>query len=272
MWHRVVDCLDVAVEITSRVPAIDAQLDTVFATYRDTTHPPAVAYELAVADWPQLARDGVVASRHDDLLDLVPALERDLYVQVMARATGVLLHACAVTGRDGRALIFAGRSGAGKSTLIRALLDRGFAYLSEECVALATATCRGLARALHADDDRIAPPRGFASAPYVIRRPDGEHRTRLFLPPEARVWRGEAHAAAIVAIDHAANATGALEPTSVGAAMALLWPLVFRPDAAALATLPEVLVALARYRLITARPEQALDRALALAEELDVEP
>ncbi len=272
MWHRVVDCLDVPVEITSHVPAIDVQLDAVFATYREAVRQPTLRYELALADWPQLTRDGQVASRHDQVIDLVAALERDLYTQVMARARGVLLHACAIAGRGGRALVFAGKSGSGKSTLIRALLDRGFAYISEECVALLEGgTCRGLARALHGDE-QIDPPQGFATARYTIRSPDGEHQTRLFLPPESRVWRGNARAAAVVAIDHVEDASGELEPISGGVAMALLWPLVFRPDAAALITLPDVLDVMKTYRLITQRPEQALQRALALAAELDVVP
>lgn len=149
---------------------------------------------------------------------------------------------------------------------------RGFDYLTEECVALrADGTCHGLARALHVEDARIVPPSGFASERYVIVRSDGEHHTRLFQPPQDRVWRGAARVAAIVAIDHAPDAADTLSPLSSGAAIAALWPLVFRPDATALAELPPALHNVARYRMITSRPEIAFARAISLAEELGLD-
>lgn len=271
MWRRTVDCLGVAVQITSRVAELDRVLDSVFQTYAEVGGPPAVGYAL---DGLALARDGEPVRRCRVAIDLVAVLELDLYRQVLARARGLLLHAGAVVGRGGAALVFAGRSGAGKSTLVRGLLGRGFAYLSEECVAMVPGgACRGLARSLHVDDAAAEPPPGYTSGEYPIRRPGGEVRvTRLFQPPEAAIWRGAARAAALVAIDHAPDAVSALEPLGGGAALAQLWPAVFRPDAAAVADAGPVLDGVARYRLSTATPAEAIARALALAAELGVEP
>lgn len=271
MWRRTVDCLDVAVQVTSLVAELDAVLESVFRTYAEADRPPAVSYQLSDR---QLARDGEVIRRCREVIDLVAVLELDLYREVLARARGLLLHAGAVVGTGGAALVFAGRSGAGKSTLVRALLERGFRYLSEECVAMVPGgVCRGLARSLHMDGQAAAPPPGYQPGEYPIRLPGGALSvTRLLSPPEAAIWRGAARAAALVAIEHAPDAVSGLAPVGGGASLALLWPAVFRPDREAVADAGPVLDSVARYHLQTRAPEEAIERALALAAELGVEP
>lgn len=271
MWQRTIDCLGLAVELTSELPELAPQLTAVFRTYGDAARPPAVRYRLERGAWPQLVRDGAVVSRHDEVVDLVPALELELYTQVTARTPGLVLHAGAVVGASGRALIVAGPSGAGKSTLIRALLADGLRYLTEECVALAAdARCAGLARALHVDDDAIAVPPGFTCDDYVLRDAGGLRRARLFHPPAARVWRGDARAVAVIAIGHAPDAPDTLTRLSPGAALAALWPCVFRHDAGALADAGAALAASPAYRLHTRTPAAALAHVRALAQELGV--
>ena len=163
MWRRTIDCLGIAVGIESRLPALDALLVAVLRSYADASGLAAIEYVLSHAEWPQLARDGAVVARHDEDADLVPAVELDSYTQVLARVPGLPLHAGAVVGADGRALVVAGRSGSGKSTLVRALLTRGLSYLSEECVTLGPA-----ARVL-------ASPERFMSALTRARcRPDSQ--------------------------------------------------------------------------------------------------
>lgn len=271
MWRRTVDCLGIAVGIESRLPALDALLAALLRSYADAPGPAALEYVLGHAEWPQLERDGAVVARHDEDADLVPALELDLYAQVLARVPGLPLHAGAVVGANGRALVVAGRSGSGKSTLVRALLARGLSYLSEECVALAPGgTCLGLARALHVDPGEAALPPGLTLEPYPLR---GLARAPwLAHPPPRAIWRGSAHAAALIAIDHGPDAPGTLEPLTGGAALAALWPAVLRPDATALASAAEVLACVPAYRLSTRRPEHALERVATLAAELSIVP
>jgi energy-coupling factor transporter ATP-binding protein EcfA2 len=48
-----------------------------------------------------------------------------------------VLHAAAVTGRSGDALLLPGPNGSGKSTLVAGLLAAGFGYLSDDCVPIA---------------------------------------------------------------------------------------------------------------------------------------
>lgn len=271
MWRRTVDCLGIAVGIESRLPALDALLAAVLRSYADAPGPAVIEYVLGHAAWPQLARDGAVVTRRDEDADLVPALELDLYTQVIARVPGLPLHAGAVAGADGRALVVAGRSGSGKSTLVRALLARGLSYLSEECVALAPGgTCLGLARALHLDPGEAALPPGFMLEPYPLR---GVARALwLAHPPERAIWRAPARAAAVIAIDHGPDAPGTLEPLTAGAALAALWPAVLRPDATAIDGAAAVLAHVPAYRLSTRRPEHALDRVASLAAELAIVP
>jgi len=270
MWHRTIDCLGLAVAVTSPLPELAAQLTAVLGTYAETSRPADLVYQLDRGEYPQVVRGGQVVSAHDTPNDLVPALELDLYRAVISAVPGLVLHASALVGSSGAAIVFAGRSGAGKSTLVRALLARGFRYLSEECVALfANQRCLGLARSLHVDDAAIALPDGYTSDDYVLRGRVGAP-LRLFHPPEHVMWRGEAGTAAVVVIDHRPDADGALVRLSSGAALAALWPTVFQQDAGALDLATAGLDGVPTFQLHTSRPEQALERALALANELGV--
>lgn len=272
MWHRTVDCLGVSVDISSPVDELGGALAAVLRSYADAAAPAEVSYRLAMGTrWPELVRDGAVVDRYELPIDLVAGLELDLYQQVIERADGVLIHAGAVVGAGGDCLVVCGRSGAGKSTLVRALLGRGYAYLSEECVALQSGgLCLGLARALHVADDSVAVPPDFRCDPYPLRGLPGP-APRLFHPPERAMWRRPARLRALLAIDHA---PGADEMTRLGggAALSELWPVLFRRDRAAMAEAAGALGDAPRYRLRTSHPDQALARVLALAAELDVAP
>jgi hypothetical protein len=85
------------------------------------------------------------------------------------------------------------------------------------------------------------------------------------------IWRGPSRAVALIAIEHEPGAVAALEPLPGGAALAALWPAVFRPDQTAVADASSVFQEAARFRLRTARPNEALEQVLALAAELSVE-
>jgi hypothetical protein len=273
MWRRVIDCLGWPVAIDSTVSELEEPLRAVFATFAESTLAPALRYELRMEDVPTVYRDGVPWSRQECALDLVPAAEGDVYYQLALRAPHtVLLHAAAVSDRNGQAVVFAGRSGAGKSTLLRALLERGFLYLTEECVALsADGTATGLARPLHVEDDTTSLPRGFAEHDYLLRRGERWLRSRLFCPPPERVRRAPAQVRALVAIDHGPDAPDALQPLSTGRALQALWPQVMRADARALSGLTSALGSVARYQLLTRSPERALSAALQLAEDHGLE-
>lgn len=271
MWRRTIDCLGVLVAIRADVPALAPRLDAIFRGYRESGDAPAVAYELQAAS-PSLLRDGVVVRRFDAVEDLAPGLEIDLYREVMARAAGLMLHAGAVVGRGGSALVLAGRSGAGKSTLVRALVARGFGYMTEECVALRGGRCAGLPRPLHVDDDAIARPDGWGGADYVIRQDGRQRRLRLFHAPDHLLWQDDARTAAVLHIDHAPGTETALVELQGGAALAALWPCAFRTDESALGDAAAALTEVATYRLRTASPDAAIERVGRLAAELDVHP
>lgn len=270
MWHRTIDCLGLAVDVTTPLPELADQLTAVLRTYADASRPVDIAYELGLARYPRLVRDGAVVSQHDATTDLVPAFELDLYQQLLAAVPGLVLHASALVGASGAAMVFTGRSGAGKSTLVRALLERGYRYLTEECVALfANQRCLGLARSLHVDDPDVPLPAGYRCDDYFLRGRPGRP-LRLFHPPEHVIWRGEARTAAVVAIDNHPDADGALVRLTGGAALTTVWPTVFRQDAAALDLARAGLEGVPAFQLVSSRPEQALEAALALSSELGV--
>ena len=269
MWQRVVDALGVAVRVRTDDETVAALVTGVLRSYADTPRDPALDYAIVRASEsagePRLVRDGVSLFTADRAIDLVPAFELDLYARLVALAEGVPLHAGAVVDPRGQAVIFAGRSGAGKSTLMRTLLARGLSYASEEYVALVGhQRCRGLARALNIEDPTIAIPEGYVSDDYVL--PHG--RFRMFHPPERVIWRGDARALAVFAIDHGATAPDTAVRLSDGEALVALWPTMFRHAPDALAALGDALAGIPLYRLHTRTPAAAVAQVLTIAREL----
>lgn len=59
-------------------------------------------------------------------------IQRDIFGALACLSGGLMLHASAVRGPDGRAYVFCGASGAGKSTLARLLQERGLQAVSDE--------------------------------------------------------------------------------------------------------------------------------------------
>lgn len=267
MWQRTVDCLGLAVSVRTNALDIAPVLEGVLRTYADSQARVEIAYELDAAG-PRVLRDGALLHGVELPIDLVPAFERDLYRRVLALVPALTLHAGAVVDARGIAIVVAGRSGAGKSTLVRALLQRGFAYLSEECVSLRPGRrCLGLARALHVDDPALVLPAGYACDDYPLR-PHPPGTFRLFHPPEAAIWRGEARTGAIVAIDHAPDSPDTRTLLGGGAALAALWPAMFRHTPEVLADVGPALEGVPVHQLHTPTAARALDQVVRLAEEL----
>lgn len=66
----------------------------------------------------------------DDLLDV---LDTDIRLYLAERATSCLCVHAGVVGWRGKAIVMAGRTRSGKTTLVRALLDAGATYYSDDC-------------------------------------------------------------------------------------------------------------------------------------------
>jgi len=259
MWHRVVDCLGVSVRVATNAVEVVPPLVGVLRSYADAPGVPDIRYFLDAGPPPRVWLEDDVMIRVELPIDLIPAFERTLVARVLLYTTDVALHAGAVVTYDGRALIVAGESGAGKSTLVRSLLATGLHYLSEECVVVCSGgTCRGLARALHVADPAIAMSPDFVIDEYPLR-PHPPGAFRLFHPPQAQIWRGDASTAAIVSITHAPDASDTLDTLSGGEALAALWPAVFRRTHRDLPKLGLALADVPLYRLHTRTPQRAFD-------------
>ncbi len=271
MWQRTIDCLGIAVRVRTDAPAIVPLLEGVLRSYADVTSDAEISYTLAGTD-PRLVRDDQVVSTWELPIELVPAFELDLYNRVVLRTAGVPLHSGAVVDDLGRAIIFAGRSGAGKSTLVRALLARGYRYLSEECnVLLGDRRVRGLARALNIEDPTSIVPPGYTCDAYVFRDP-ARTGFRMFHPPEPRIWRGEARAIGVVAITHAADAANALVELTSGESLNALWPAMFRHEPEMLGRIPSAFAGVPTWGLHTSTPQDAIEAIVGLVESRGVEP
>ncbi len=79
-----------------------------------------------------LYADAVQLVRTKDTDQVLEALERDLQLHVAERARRrVFVHA-GVVGWGGRAIVIPGRTTRGKTTLVKALVDAGATYYSDE--------------------------------------------------------------------------------------------------------------------------------------------
>jgi hypothetical protein len=192
--------------------------------YELTDAAPAIAYHLHDRVMTAVDRyDDPV----DDVSDLVPLFELDLYQQAAERApAGWLLHA-ATLEKDGRAYVFAGPSGAGKTTLTLGLMARGWRLVTEEMTLVDRALmARGLARPIHAERASEVPP-SWRRRDYPIR---GSARNILAHPPTEQRVTASLPVAAIVRIDHAVDAVDGCEPLTGQRAITRLWDATLRKD------------------------------------------
>jgi hypothetical protein len=247
----------VSVEIDDDVP--NAELARALIRTYPPAQDPELHYQLRARE---LLRDGV-ALHNEELADLVPLFEMDLYEQVGARAApGWLLHAAALDVK-GRALVFCGASGAGKTTLTLTLAARGHRLLTEEVVLVDKAgIVRGLPRPIHVPADspqRARIPKGWAQLPYPIRGRDGRPRENvLVVPPPYAFQQGPLPLRAIVRIAHGPDWPVHLRDSAATVALQRLWDRSLRQDDVGLDAATAVLRAHGSYELSSRTETEAL--------------
>jgi energy-coupling factor transporter ATP-binding protein EcfA2 len=273
VWRLALDCLGVAVEVSSPDPELARAVTLLTATYAPAAGPPQLRYELCASPPVIVAQGQAVAQ--PELAEDVPAVwELDLYRRLLERTQGCALHAAALSPAPGEALVFAGLSGAGKSTLTRALLAQGWAYATEEMVAVGPdGTCHSLTRPLHLEegDAPIALPGGRLER-YPMRRPLGLPPVHLCAPPAERLIHGALRASAIVVLSHGGVRPASCERLSAGAAAVALWPHVLNPTAEALQVAAQFLRVVPVFALHSHSPQEALDHVRFVRQALGALP
>ena len=233
MWQRAFRALTVDIEISADDDDIIAVLEAVFASYGAARGGEMLRYRLASTTLELFRADELIYVA-DDRLDLVPALESDLYRQIVCYgAPGLwLLHAAAlVTG--GKAIVLAGQSGDGKSSAATRLVGQGAGYLSDEYVAIdATGLVTGLSRpvAFVGREPTVAIPAGFVRAAYPVRIDGRVESTTLYHPPAELVAAQPAPLAYLARIRYVPAAPPAATRLSAGAAIAALWECTMNAD------------------------------------------
>ncbi len=115
-----------------------------------------------------------------------PPLDRVLFVNILARQTGMMIHACG-TILDGKGYIFAGASGAGKSTMAR-LWSRhnGATVLGEECLIVRRkGTSHWVYGTPWVGETKITSPQGAPLAGIYFLRHAPQNTARPLPPGEA---------------------------------------------------------------------------------------
>jgi hypothetical protein len=196
----------------------------------------------------------------DDVQDLVPQFERDLYEQIVARApAGWLLHAAAIEV-EGQAIVFAGASGAGKTTLTLALVARGHRLLTEELVWIdASGSVRGLSRPLGVLATSVQPvPAHWLRVTYPLRTRDGISTHHLAIPPEQEVTQEALPLSALVGLTHGPDRIAGLTRYPPHTALQRFWDTTLRQDDDALRVATGILRGYPAYRLASTSFGEAL--------------
>ncbi len=233
MWQRAFRALTLDIDIAADGDDIIAMLEAVFGCYGAALGGETVRYRVASATL-ELHRDDELIYSAEDRLDLVPALEADLYRQIVRySAPGLwLLHAAAVV-MDGKAIVLAGQSGDGKSSAATRLVGQGAGYLSDEYVAIdAAGLVTGLSRpvAFVGRDPTVAIPSGFTRADYPVRIDGRVESTALYHPPSELIAAQPAELAYLARIRYQPAASPATTRLSAGEAIAELWECTMNAD------------------------------------------
>jgi hypothetical protein len=266
---RTFEALTTIVEVTidDDLPIVELARGVIDG-YREVTEVAELAYHLRGGERPGLACAGRFDAQVDDVYDLVPGLELDLYQQLVQRAApGWVLHAAALE-HDGRAIVLAGPSGAGKTTLTLALAARGWRVMTEEIVLIdRQCAVRGLARPIHAirgGPQHRAIPSEWRQLDYPMRGPDGPIDAIIAHPPTAGRITSALPLGALVRIDHAADQPAGLEVMRPRAALQQLWTCTLRQDDEGLAAALEILRVAQPFALMS----RSVDDAVQLIEQL----
>jgi hypothetical protein len=127
--------LEVSVEPASLFEHLEPLLPPGWVACEDTEIDARLAL-LAVGDGYEVTRDGTELVHGGSLELALGVLDAQLRMVVATRApAGAFVHA-GVVSLDGHAIVLPGFSFAGKTTLVRALLEQGAAYLSDEFAVL----------------------------------------------------------------------------------------------------------------------------------------
>jgi hypothetical protein len=229
---------------------------------RASDQPPgaSVHYDVEVDDAGTitLRRDGAEIERTTHRAYALDYLVWDVNQQVVAASSRRLLLHCGAVARGRDAVLVGARSGGGKSTLSAALVRRGFAYATDECVAVAPdGTIEGHGKAIGLERgawpllDDVLPP-----APADLHETSSRYLTPVdqagdLLVPRVVVLRGDDD-----------GGDGVLTPLTRAETLAALARLGFnfrRFGAARLPTLARLVERCDCYRLTTRDLDVAVD-------------
>lgn len=197
-------CLGFRFSLSADAPEIEARLADLFAACRDDDTATAAGAELRVVTGGP-SRDGVVVLDGDHTLfgpgDVDTAVAHVVWEvnrRTVDASDGYLLVHGAAAARDGLAVVVAAPSGAGKSTFVSELVRAGWAYLTDEAVAVDLVTRlvvpypKPIAVAGDGGVERfVAPgaaPSGVAapSLPRVVLTPDRRDGASVSFEPMTR--------------------------------------------------------------------------------------
>ena len=260
---RALKALSTSVRIRCDDSAIGNQLDALFATFPSTDEAPVLDYRIERgASGYQLCRNQELVYSDSDADAMAPALELDLYRQVPRLGAGAwVLHGAGIV-RNEKAIVLCGPSGAGKTTVTRALLDRGWLYLSEEmCSIDRDGWVRGLRRPLHTSAES-------GHARYRLRDELGRVVERGLWLPRAEQMLEQARLGVLVLLSYTPNRDTTCERVGSGEALVQAWTQTLDVRPWALATATKLLRGIPCVRLQASDRHEAIAALETLAKEI----
>ena len=238
------------IRVECTVPQVEPLVGALLSTYPHSEQSPTRRFRLTGGAEFTLWRDHSLryTTRHAE--DLVAAFELDLYRTLLASAGGdLVLHAAAFVS-GARSVLLAGPSGSGKSTLTSRLVERGFAYASDEWSVIdRDLRVRGVPRPIVLSGGR----RVTSSLPtisYSVRNRFGRKiASDLVQPPPERICTETCDLGATVFLAHPRPRPTGLSPLSPERAFRRLQNCVLSGKEALLDTTAALLTARPVYEL-----------------------
>lgn len=263
--------LDFTIAVASGIAAFAERLDALLGGYEQIPRGSYLLYRYALSDEGngcyQLLRNDELCYQGDNTEELLDFFQIELYRRIVENShRRWLLHAAALC-QGTRVLVLAGPSDAGKSTLCRALMARGWTYLSEEIVSLGANNIDALRRPLHLEAPEQVADLPTDQGPVLLRESPSPIWIAKAPPWPPSLGLEDLRVAAILRVQYRPDEPTKLRLLGDAEARQELWPCRMNSNVEVAQLASRVIAKTPCYRLDIADRESALSALNGIARE-----